>query len=161
QRPVVDAGTNQIVPSLSNIQLVGTVSDDGLPYHVTNFYWSVVAPPNALVNFLTPSNQLSTTVSFLDRGTYVMRLTADDGQATNYAEVEITLASTNLTLTPKYGWPTKTNTTNTVVAKVVNQNNAALAGATVSFYINNNYQADVVSDSSGIAQFSYTGTTAD
>lgn len=89
QAPVVNAGVDQFATNLSNIQLTGNVSDDGLPCGITNVCWTLVQGPVANIN---SSNQLSTTVSLSIPGSYVFRLTVDDGQATNSADVTITAA---------------------------------------------------------------------
>ena len=159
QAPAVDAGTNQIV-SVSTTTLSGTVSDDGLPFGVTNVCWMLVQGPSTNVAFGN-SNQLVTTVTFSVPGTYVFRLTADDGQATSSAEVTITTASANLTLKPNYGWPTRTNTSYTVTATLLDQNGSPMVGSNIVFSVSGTDSGIILTnqtDSHGNAWFTYSGT---
>ena len=89
--PVVDAGADDIVTLPSDAQLIGTVSDDGLPSPpgAVSTTWSAVSGPD-MANF-ADANALSTTVSFDTDGTYVLRLTADDGELSASDDVTITV----------------------------------------------------------------------
>ena len=100
---ITDAGTNlapvvaitspttnrvYLLPTRVNMILEATVADDGEtnapPVTVT---WTNLSGPGTLV-FGTP-NLTNTTVSFTEGGEYVLRLTADDGQVSGYAEVTV------------------------------------------------------------------------
>jgi len=113
QAPSVNAGSNQII-SITNATLTNVVSDDGWPSNVLDLSWSVLGkPPGASVHFGWTSLSTNSTAvngtnsaSFSTSGQYVLLLTADDGQATNNAEVTITVQAPSLILTPVYGWPT-------------------------------------------------------
>jgi hypothetical protein len=76
QSPTVEAGLDQLVtlPAVANLN--GTISDDGLPSPVTQ-NWSKVSGPGA-VTFTLPTAE-DTAVAFAQSGTYVLRLTANDG----------------------------------------------------------------------------------
>ncbi len=77
--PVVAAGPDQTIYLPAGAMLSGTVTDDGLPDppgYVT-VQWTQVSGPTACV-FSAPA-AATTGVSFSTPGTYVLRLTADDG----------------------------------------------------------------------------------
>jgi hypothetical protein len=134
QRPVADAGTNQVIAT-TNATLRWGVSDDGLPIGVTNINWTCISRPNGGVVTNINSSSGVTTACFTQPGTYILRLTADDGQATNWADVTITVKLPCLTLTPAYGWPTLTNAPYTVVARLVDPNNNPIAGGRLLFSV--------------------------
>ncbi len=79
QPPVVDAGPDQRVLNPGPVVLDGTVTDDGLPNPpgVVTTTWSVASGPGAPA-FANPF-AVDTTATFPVAGTYVLRLTADDG----------------------------------------------------------------------------------
>jgi len=73
-----------------SIQLNGTATDDGYPQPTTfTATWSRVSGPDAVV-FEDPHSP-RTTVSLLEEGTYVLRLTADDGDFVAHDDVTITV----------------------------------------------------------------------
>jgi len=96
EAPVVDAGADQIV-TIEGASLVvplsGSVTDDGLPIGVVNTVWGQVSGPMSLV-FADPMDPL-TTVTFVEPGEYVLRLTADDLDLTGSDEVTITVIPPN------------------------------------------------------------------
>ena len=85
--PIVDAGTAPINPS-SPLSIFGTVRDDGLPDPFASF-WSVASAPGPVA--FANSNALSTSVTFGDRGNYVLRLWADDGMARSFDDLSFSL----------------------------------------------------------------------
>jgi poly(3-hydroxybutyrate) depolymerase/regulation of enolase protein 1 (concanavalin A-like superfamily) len=89
--PVVDAGEDTSVTLPASVTLEGSVSDDGLePGEATpEIQWSKVSGPGA-VSFSQPQ-QAETNATFSESGTYVLRLTADDGVYTAYDEVTVTV----------------------------------------------------------------------
>ncbi len=91
QAPIVDAGSSQTITlPLNEVNLDGTVSDDGLPAPdelVTT--WSKVSGPGAVI--IADANAVDTTASFETEGTYVLRLTADDGDHRVLNEVTVTV----------------------------------------------------------------------
>ena len=95
QAPNVNAGTNQTVnlpsgcSSNVDVSLNGTVSDDGLPTASVTTTWSQESGPGT-VSF-ADANAVDTTVSFDTEGTHVLRLTADDGDLSDFAEVTVTI----------------------------------------------------------------------
>ena len=79
QPPVVDAGPDQGITLPTNtVNLDGTVTDDGLPSGGLTITWSLVSGSGP-VTFSTP-DQLDTEATISGLGTYVIRLTADDGE---------------------------------------------------------------------------------
>jgi hypothetical protein len=85
--PVVNAGPETTNTFPGSITLQGAATDDGLPSGVLNLNWSEVGGPETVI-FSNPSgtNSLAT---FSTNGIYLLRLTADDGVATNYADVTV------------------------------------------------------------------------
>ncbi|HMG75196.1 MAG TPA: PKD domain-containing protein [Pyrinomonadaceae bacterium] len=76
------------------VKLSGAVSDDGLPYGSSmSANWIAVSGPGA-VTFTNP-NAASSGASFTTPGTYVLRLTASDGQASTNDDVTITVYPIN------------------------------------------------------------------
>jgi hypothetical protein len=86
--PSVDAGPNQSVILPQQAVLDGTVADDGLPLDGTlATTWSVASGP-APVTFGNPA-ALDTSATFTIDGTYVLRLTAADGELSAYDQVTV------------------------------------------------------------------------
>jgi len=92
--PTVNAGTDGSIQFGSATTLVGTVSDDGLPGPVT-MAWTKASGPGS-VTFGSAANA-TTTASFSQAGTYVLRLTASDGSLTSFDEVTITITASPTT----------------------------------------------------------------
>ena len=93
QPPVVSAGVDQTVTLPASASLDGTVTDDGLPNPpgAVTTTWSRVSGPGT-VTFGNPA-AVDTTASFSAAGTYVLRLTANDGALTSFDEVTVTVLS--------------------------------------------------------------------
>jgi hypothetical protein len=89
QAPVVNAGPSQSItlPGLANLS--GSVTDIGGPLATPLVSWSVVSGPGS-VTFGNASSA-STTANFSIAGTYVLRLTANDGQLQSSDDVTITV----------------------------------------------------------------------
>jgi RHS repeat-associated protein len=87
--PVVSAGLNRTITLPTNsLTLGGSVSDDGLPAgSPLVISWSKVTGPGT-VTFGNP-NAASSSATFSASGTYVLRLTASDGQYSNFSHVAI------------------------------------------------------------------------
>jgi hypothetical protein len=99
---LTDAGTNQaplvtlnspaagrifLLGTNVNILLESTVTDDGGTNTPLTLVWTNLSGPDTLHFGLTdPTN---TTASFTNDGVYVLRLTADDGQLSAFAEVTV------------------------------------------------------------------------
>ncbi|MFC1933298.1 DUF362 domain-containing protein [Chloroflexota bacterium] len=86
--PSVDAGVDQEIILPADASLDGTVSDDGLPGGPLTITWSKVSGPG-IVTF-ADSTVEDTTANFTESGTYLLRLSASDGELLNQDEVTIT-----------------------------------------------------------------------
>jgi hypothetical protein len=90
--PIVSAGPDGTAIAGTPINLAGTVSDDGQPSAASlSTLWSIVsaAGPVTFGDDTAPS----TTATFDAPGTYVLRLTASDGQLSRSDEVSIIVAA--------------------------------------------------------------------
>ena len=90
--PAVNAGPSKTNTFPGTVTLSGTASDDGLPTNGTlTVVWSKISGPGTVI-FSQPSTtnpQPVTTATFSTNGVYVLRLTADDGMATNHSDVTV------------------------------------------------------------------------
>ncbi len=98
--PVVNAGADQNLTSpTSSTTLSGAATDDGLPQGSTLRYaWSQVSGP-ALATIGTP-NASQTAVNLPYPGTYVLRLSANDGELTGFDDVDVTVTAPTGTAMP-------------------------------------------------------------
>jgi hypothetical protein len=97
QAPQVDAGPDQMITLPDGATLAGSISDDGLPEGATvTSLWTQSAGPGTVV--FTDAGSPTTTVSFSDSGTYVLRLTADDTDLQAFDEVTITVNAEGFTV---------------------------------------------------------------
>lgn len=88
QPPSVDAGSDQTITlPINSVALNGTVTDDGQPTHTLAIGWSKVSGPGT-VTFL-PANAAVTTATFSEAGSYVLRLTANDGALSASDDVNV------------------------------------------------------------------------
>ncbi len=90
QPPIVDAGPDQAITlPTSTVTLDGTVTDDGLPDPpaLVTTTWSQVSGP-ASVTF-GDETAVDTAATFSASGTYVLRLTADDGALSAFDDVSV------------------------------------------------------------------------
>ncbi|HEV2705796.1 MAG TPA: Ig-like domain-containing protein, partial [Pyrinomonadaceae bacterium] len=93
--PAVEAGANQVVTLPSDtVSLNGTAGDDGLPRgSALSVTWSVVSGPGT-VSFGNPAT-VGTTATFVEAGTYVLKLTASDGMLTASDEMHVEIVPRN------------------------------------------------------------------
>lgn len=87
QPPVVSAGPGGTVAVPGVFALQGSATDDGLPSGTLTIQWSQVSGPSTAV-FANPSQPL-TSVALDSPGTYVLRLTASDGQLSASSDVTV------------------------------------------------------------------------
>ncbi|MFH0856687.1 MAG: hypothetical protein V1860_02205 [bacterium] len=89
QAPSVKAGADQIITFPSEASLSGAASDDGFPNPPGIFttIWSKVSGIGDVI-FSNPSN-INTKASFSSIGSYILRLTANDGAVTNSDDINI------------------------------------------------------------------------
>ncbi len=88
--PVVDAGPDAVVTlPTSSVALDGTVSDDGLPENSQlSVTWSHVGGTGTGTVSFGDANAIDTTATFsADAGSYILRLTATDGELTTSDEM--------------------------------------------------------------------------
>jgi hypothetical protein len=91
--PTVSAGPDRSVTFPNAASLAGSVSDDGLPTGATvTSSWSRVSGPGT-ATFTDPAAP-STTVTFSDPGTYVLRLSATDTELQASDDVTVTTGDT-------------------------------------------------------------------
>jgi hypothetical protein len=90
--PAVDAGSDQAVTLPAAATLRGAVTDDGLPQPPSRVAtsWSKASGAGT-VSFGNPA-AVDTTASFSQSGTYVLRLTADDGEFSSSDDLTITVS---------------------------------------------------------------------
>ncbi len=92
--PVVNAGADQTLALPQRASLHATASDDGLPAESSlSITWSVVSNPGSVT--FADVNALETTASFESPGTYVLRLTASDGELSTSDEITLTVQPEN------------------------------------------------------------------
>jgi hypothetical protein len=91
QPPTVNAGADATVTLPGSASLDGTVSDDGLPVPpgAVSTVWSRTSGPGTVT--FADAAAVDTTASFSEAGSYVLRLTADDGQYAAFDEVTVTV----------------------------------------------------------------------
>jgi len=85
--PTVSAGVDQTIQLPNNVSLSGTTNDDGLPNDTLTRTWTKFAGPGTVTFGNASAN--STTASFSQAGTYVLRLTASDGSLSSFDDVTI------------------------------------------------------------------------
>jgi hypothetical protein len=91
QPPMVNAGPDQTIILPAGVTLTGTISDDGLPAgSPVSQTWSQVSGPGT-VNFSNPA-AANTTATFSMTGSYVLRLTASDGELLASDDVTVTVS---------------------------------------------------------------------
>jgi hypothetical protein len=95
QAPTVNAGTDRTISlPQDTLSLGGMVTDDGLPVGGTlTLQWSQVSGPGT-VTFSQP-NAIVTSAAFSAAGTYVIRLTANDGELSTSDELTVTVTPPN------------------------------------------------------------------
>ena len=89
--PAVDAGPNQTLTLPASAALNGTVSDDGLPSPpgTVTTTWSMGSGPGAVT--FANANAVDTEASFAVAGTYLLRLSATDGEQSATDSVQVTV----------------------------------------------------------------------
>jgi RHS repeat-associated protein len=79
------------LPSAGWVQLAGAVSDDGELFSSTSNTWSVVSGPTNAQTEFSDSELTNSTVNFSVAGTYVLKLSAFDGEYTTSSNITITV----------------------------------------------------------------------
>jgi len=163
--PIVNAGPNQTITLPNTASLNGTVADDGFPTGATvSTFWSQVSGPG-LVTFNEINNPVTRAI-FSTPGTYVLRLSANDTHRIGTDDIQITvnaspaLTGATLQLAPVAPGPYVTGTLQQVRATLRNSAGNPLANFGVEFTVSgpNARTGSAVTNTSGIAIFSYAGT---
>ena len=91
--PTVDAGDDQVVRFGQAADLLGTVQDDGLPDPpaAVSVQWTAESGPGVVT--FGDATAAQTTADFSSYGTYVLRLTADDGESVGFDELRVNVTS--------------------------------------------------------------------
>ena len=89
--PAVDAGPDLAVALPAIATLAASVSDDGQPGPATSL-WTQLSGPSTTT--FRDASAAATTASAPIAGTYVLRLTASDGQLTTFDEMTLTVSGT-------------------------------------------------------------------
>jgi RHS repeat-associated protein len=165
--PVANAGPNQTITLPNTATLSGTVSDDGLPADGTlSTFWSQLDGPG-IVTFNDPGSP-ATRAIFPVAGTYTLRLAGNDSHRVGTDDVVITvnaspaLVGATLALAPANVGPYVTGTAQPLRATLKNSSGAALANYGVEFEVAgpNATTGSAVTNASGVATFTYSGTNA-
>ena len=163
--PIVNAGPNQTITLPNTASLNGTVADDGFPAGATvNTFWSQLSGPG-LVTFNEINNPVTRAI-FSTPGTYVLRLSANDSHRIGTDDIQITvnaspaLTGATLQLAAVTPGPYVTGTLQSVRATLRNSAGSPLANFGVEFTVTgpNATTGSAVTNTSGIAIFSYAGT---
>ncbi|TQV84957.1 PKD domain-containing protein [Aliikangiella coralliicola] len=96
--PIADAGPDGNVQIPNAITLNGSVTDDNFPGTNLTNSWSQVSGPGTTT--FADANSVTTTATFSTDGTYVLRLTAFDGEFTATDETTITVTPPPQNQTP-------------------------------------------------------------
>jgi hypothetical protein len=92
--PTVSAGPDQVITTADTAFLPGRVSDDGQPApSQVEARWSVVSGPGSVT--FGRADEAFTSARFGASGSYVLRLTADDGGGTAADDVTLTVGATH------------------------------------------------------------------
>ncbi len=92
QAPVVDAGSDQVIPLAGKAVLRGTVQDDGLPVGAAlTSQWAQISGPG-FVRF-ADAQSLITSATFSKPGTYRLALVANDTVSYGISELTVTVVS--------------------------------------------------------------------
>jgi len=98
QAPSVNAGVDQSIQLPGTAALNGTVTDDGLPTGNVTTSWTKVSGPGT-VSFGNAA-AVDTSASFSQAGTYVLRLSGDDGALQSSDTVTITVRAIPVNVAP-------------------------------------------------------------
>jgi hypothetical protein len=93
RQPAVNAGQDRFLAGTNfplGLSLAGFASDDGFPSGTLSIFWSQMSGPGTV--WFGNTNQTNTTVSFPGVGTYVLRLTANDGALQSIDDLTVTIS---------------------------------------------------------------------
>ncbi|NLF29839.1 MAG: hypothetical protein GX591_02990 [Planctomycetes bacterium] len=125
------AETTRLLTDAAALILEADVTDDGRTAGPVTSAWTVFsAPAGGTAVFDNPA-ALATAVRFSGEGTYVLRLSASDGQAGAHRDVTVIIGAvaTPVAPTPDVAWWTFDEGTGTTAADPIGGHTAAVAGA--------------------------------
>jgi hypothetical protein len=112
QAPVVSAGPDRSIQFGASASLNGTVTDDGRPSPgALSVSWTRFSGPGSGIVTFGNSSAVDTSASFSMAGTYVLRLTANDGQRITSDDMTVIVAAA-----PTNNPPPPNNTTPSQIA---------------------------------------------
>jgi uncharacterized repeat protein (TIGR03806 family) len=79
----------------SSVELIATVTDDGLPNNILSTNWQIIEPPGANASF-SDATALQTTLTFHTAGTFTVEASASDSEYTTSRTVIIEVNAINL-----------------------------------------------------------------
>jgi hypothetical protein len=93
--PIANAGSDRSVVRNTDVILSGSASydPDNIPNNGNLTYSWAVLPANSNVSFITSNQITNPTIRISARGTYIIRLTVNDGWETSYDDVIITVTN--------------------------------------------------------------------
>jgi FtsP/CotA-like multicopper oxidase with cupredoxin domain len=135
QPPVVDVGPDKIIspntlPAVTSLS--ATVTDDGRPSDNVSTTWTKQSGPGSVTFGDASAGNTTATVSV--PGTYVLRVTADDGDLSAFDEITVTIQSPSIHVGDLDRMSFRISTTRwraQVTITVHNANHAPVAGVTV------------------------------
>ncbi|TQV84960.1 PKD domain-containing protein [Aliikangiella coralliicola] len=89
--PIANAGADASVQIPNAVNLNGSVTDDNFPGTTLTINWSQVSGPGTTT--FANGNSAATTATFNTAGTYVLRLTANDGEFISTDDTTITVSA--------------------------------------------------------------------
>jgi RHS repeat-associated protein len=164
--PVVNAGPDQTLTQSNTAVLNGSVTDDGVPSAgALTILWSQVSGPGT-VSFGDPGAAVTRAI-FPGPGTYTLRLTGNDSLHSRTDDVTVTVNSSpdldgaTLALVPGNVGPYATGSSQPLRATLRNSAGNPLANYAVELEVTgpNATTGSTVTDASGTATLSYTGTS--
>lgn len=94
QAPVVNAGVDKTATAGTPVTLNGTATDDGLPQPSSlSLQWSLISGPGSVT--FGSSAAATTSATFSAAGTYVLQLSANDGQLGSTDQVSVVVSASN------------------------------------------------------------------
>jgi RHS repeat-associated protein len=167
QAPTVDAGPDQTIRLPAFATLAGVASDDGVPIgSAIALSWSEVSGP-ADVTFVNPNAGLSS-VLFTAPGTYVLQLTATDGELSSSDQVTIvvqpqpSLDGASLAIALANAGPLQVGDLESVTATLTDINGQPMSSFPIRLTVTgaNALSQTLDSDAAGTVTFVYTGNHA-
>lgn len=99
--PTVDAGNDQAATLGAAVLLDGAITDDGLPNPpgAWTCAWTQQSGPGTTT--FADAAAVNTSATFSQAGTYVLRLSADDGELTDFDETTVTVSAGDTNVAPQ------------------------------------------------------------